>query len=92
MIPPQRVLRANQKLRPLYHPLGTRGGTTDEAVVVELNRIGVDFTGLCRNLNQIAKNNNSGRSLGPNFPVVLAEAESMMAEIKELISKVKHGS
>lgn len=70
----------------------TRRGSTDEAVIVALNRIGVDFSRMCSNLNQITKNNNSGRQLSPEFPFVMQEAASMMAEIKELIAKVDHGS
>ena len=70
----------------------TRRGSTDEAVIVALNRIGVDFSRMCSNLNQITKNNNSGRQLSPEFPFVMEEAASMMAEIKELIAKVDHGS
>jgi mobilization protein NikA len=69
----------------------TRRGSTDEAVIVALNRIGVDFSRMCSNLNQIT-NNNSGRQLSPEFPFVMQEAASMMAEIKELIAKVDHGS
>ena len=70
----------------------TRRGSTDEVVIVALNRIGVDFSRMCSNLNQITKNNNSGRQLSPEFPFVMQEAASMMAEIKELIAKVDHGS
>jgi hypothetical protein len=53
--------------------------STDQALLVELNRVGV-------NLNQIAKRVNAGRNLPPDFPDVLAE-------VREAVRKVMaHGS
>ena len=53
--------------------------STDQALLVELNRVGV-------NLNQIARRVNAGRDLPPDFPDVLAE-------VREAIRKVlAHGS
>lgn len=53
--------------------------TADQALLAELNRVGV-------NLNQIAHKVNSGRSLPPDFPDVLAE-------VREAVRKVlAHGS
>lgn len=51
-----------------------RRGTTDQALLVELNRVGV-------NLNQIAHRVNAGRNLPPDFPDVLAD-------VREAIEKV----
>ena len=53
--------------------------STDQALLVELNRVGV-------NLNQMARRVNAGRDLPPDFPDVLAE-------VREAIRKVlAHGS
>lgn len=53
--------------------------STDQALLVELNRVGV-------NLNQIARRVNAGRNLPPDFPDVLAE-------VREAVRKVlAHGS
>lgn len=46
----------------------------DDALLVELNRIGV-------NLNQIARAVNRGRGLPDDFPEVLAELRSAIAEM-----------
>ena len=58
--------------------IAPRRSSADQALLVELNSIGV-------NLNQIAKRVNSGRQLSPEFPVVLAE-------LKALIRKINDGS
>lgn len=53
--------------------------STEQALLVELNRVGV-------NLNQIARRVNAGRNLPPDFPDVLAE-------VREAVRKVMaHGS
>ena len=58
--------------------IAPRRSSVDQALLVELNSIGV-------NLNQIAKRVNSGRQLSPEFPIVLAE-------LKALIRKINDGS
>lgn len=59
--------------------IAPRRGTTEQALLVELNRVGV-------NLNQIAHKVNAGRSLPPDFPEVLDE-------VREAIKKVlAHGA
>ena len=53
--------------------------STDQALLVELNRVGV-------NLNQIARRVNAGRDLPADFP-------DMLAEVREAVRKViAHGS
>ena len=49
-------------------------GTVDQALLVELNRVGV-------NLNQIAKRVNAGRNLPPDFPDVLAEVREAVRKV-----------
>lgn len=58
--------------------IAPKRGTVDQALLIALNRVGV-------NLNQIALKVNTGRSLPPDFPIVLDE-------IKALIRKLSHGS
>lgn len=59
--------------------IASKRGTIDQALLVELNRVGV-------NLNQIARHFNAGRDLPPDFPDVLAE-------IRRAVQKVlSHGS
>ncbi|MCP4184875.1 MAG: MobC family plasmid mobilization relaxosome protein, partial [Hyphomicrobiales bacterium] len=59
--------------------IAPKRGTIDQALLVELNRVGV-------NLNQIAHKVNAGRSLPPDFPDVLAEVR---AAVRKVLS---HGS
>lgn len=59
--------------------IAPKRGTIDQALLVELNRVGV-------NLNQIARHFNAGRDLPPDFPDVLAE---IRAAVQKVLS---HGS
>lgn len=59
--------------------IAPKRGTIDQALLVELNRVGV-------NLNQIARHFNAGRDLPPDFP-------DLLAEIRAAVQKVlSHGS
>jgi Mobilization protein NikA len=59
--------------------IAPKRGSTDQTLLVELNRVGT-------NLNQIARRVNAGRDLPPDFPDVLAE-------VREAVRKVlAHGS
>lgn len=51
-----------------------RRGSIDEALLVELNRIGV-------NLNQIAMKVNAGRSLGVDFPAVVKDLRATLKKV-----------
>ena len=48
--------------------------TTDQALLVELNRVGT-------NLNQIARHFNAGRGLPPDFPDVLADIRAAVQKV-----------
>lgn len=54
--------------------IAPKRGTTDQALLVELNRVGV-------NLNQIARHFNAGRDLSPEFPDVLAEVRAAVQKV-----------
>lgn len=59
--------------------IAPKRGTTDQALLVELNRVGV-------NLNQIAHKVNVGRNLPADFPDVLAEVRAAVQKV------LAHGS
>lgn len=48
--------------------------TADQALLVELNRVGV-------NLNQMTRRVNAGRDLPPDFPDVLAEVRNAIKKV-----------
>ncbi len=54
--------------------IAPKRGTIDQALLVELNRVGV-------NLNQIARHFNAGRNLPPDFPEVLAEVRAAVHKV-----------
>ena len=54
--------------------IAPRRGTVDQALLVELNRVGV-------NLNQIARRVNAGRDLPPDFPDVLKEVRAAVQKV-----------
>jgi hypothetical protein len=54
--------------------IAPKRGNTDQALLVELNRVGV-------NLNQIAHRVNAGRSLSPEFPSVLDEVRAAIKKV-----------
>lgn len=54
--------------------IAPKRGTVDQALLVELNRVGV-------NLNQIARHFNAGRGLPPDFPDVLAEVRAAVQKV-----------
>ena len=54
--------------------IAPKRGTVDQALLVELNRVGV-------NLNQIAHKVNAGRNLPPDFPEALAEVRDAIAKV-----------
>lgn len=72
------TLSQYQRLRLLKKKVPPRRASADQALLIALNRVGT-------NLNQIAAKVNAGRSLGSDFPVVLAE-------IKALIRSISHGA
>lgn len=63
-----------QRLRLLKKKVAPRRVSADQKLLVELNRVGV-------NLNQIAHKVNSGRSLPPDFPDVLAEVRAAVQKV-----------
>ena len=67
----QYIRRAVLKTR-----IAPKRGSTDQALLVELNRVGT-------NLNQIARRVNAGRNLPSDFPDVLAEVS---AAVKKVLS------
>jgi len=68
-----------QRLRLLKKKVPPRRASADQALLVELNRVGV-------NLNQIARRINAGRNLPPDFPDLLAEVRAAVQKV------LTHGS